>query len=66
MKVKDTNGNVIHGIERTDGGGLSVNNSAEYTKYMHERQSALKIMHLQEEIESLKNMVKTLIEKNNG
>lgn len=66
MKVKDNNGNVIHGLSRTDGGGISVNNSAEYAKYMNEKQSALKIIKLQEEIEELKNMVKTLIEKNNG
>ena len=63
MKVKDLNGNVVQGLYRSAGGGLMVNNPFEYNKYIREKESAAELTHLKEEVDQLKQLVKTLLDK---
>ena len=66
MKVKDINGVVVPGLIRTPGGGLMVSSASEYHKYIKDKEAALKITQLQQEVEDLKQLVHKLLEKNNG
>ena len=66
MIVKDPNGIVINGLQRTRNGGLLVNNPDEFNKYMKEKTSKEEIMRLTNEVQQLKDLVLTLLREKNG
>lgn len=66
MRVKDASGAVVNGLVRTAGGGLAVNSTTEYHKYIKEKEAAAKINQLENEIDQLKQLVHKLLENNNG
>lgn len=64
-KVKDQNGNFISGIVKSDTGNLIVTNKKQYYKYIRERDSAKKIVDLENEVEELKGLIHSLLNNKN-
>lgn len=64
-KVKDQNGNVLHGVVKQGIGGLVVTDEQQYQKYVREKQFAQKMNDLENEVSELKDMVKSLLQKLN-
>ena len=55
----------ISEIMKQGSSGLIVTDNQQYKKYMHQKQSAEKINELENEVDELKQMVKSLLEKIN-
>lgn len=73
-QVKDSNGNIIEDIRKTEHGSLVVDNKEEYESYLKHKEQMKKINQNQEDINSIKgdltdikNILKELLkDKNNG
>lgn len=63
MRVKDSSGTIVHGLKRTRGGGIAVDNNSEYIKYMKEKEAHASIILLKEEVDQLKQLVTKLLNK---
>ena len=67
-KIIDENGLIVKGFYRDKNGSILVDNKPEYTKYIQQREHALGqkgiISDLKNEINELKELVLSLINKN--
>lgn len=63
IKVKDETGAVINGVYKDNLGNLIVGDVKEYNKYMYEKQQQEIINNLKEDVNSLKGMLMTIINK---
>lgn len=63
IKVKDESGAVINGVYKDNLGNLIVGDVKEYNKYMYEKQQQEIINNLKEDVNSLKSMLTTIINK---
>lgn len=66
QRVKDQAGNIIPGLMKSNTGNLVVSNQEQYYKYVREKQSIEKINSLEKEVQQLKELIQTLLEKTNG
>ena len=62
MKIKDDKGIVVPHIQRTRGGGISVERNAEYDRYLKSVEMAQKVNTLESEVTELRSLVFGLIE----
>lgn len=63
MRVKDDSGNIVSGILKVADGVLIAEPGQEYNKYLQEKKRLDKINNLESEIKELKELVKSLLEK---
>lgn len=63
MRVKDDSGNIVSGILKVADGVLIAEPGQEYNKYLQEKKRLDKINNLESEIKELKELIKSLLEK---
>ena len=66
MKVVDLNGNVVYGLVRTEGYGLSVNDTAAYTKYIKEKERIEDIQRLKNDVQEMKATLSEILKAIHG
>lgn len=62
MKIKDDKGIVVPHIQRTRGGGISVERSTEYDRYLKSLEMANKMNSMESELNELKALVAGLMD----
>jgi hypothetical protein len=69
-EVLTSDGIKINGLYRSNAGALIVNNPSEYDKYQKQKEfirfQSDKIKSLENDVESLKQLVNQLLQQNNG
>lgn len=60
-RLKDENGNVVHGMHKNNHGSIVVERTNEYDRYLLEKQQAETINKLTNEVEELKSLVRSLL-----
>lgn len=61
MKVKDLNGAVLEGLERGPNNSLIVTDKNSYNKYMNEKERAMKLKHLENEVSEIKSTMTEIL-----
>jgi hypothetical protein len=61
MKILDSSGAIINGIERSGTNGLVVTDKTEYTRYLSEKNKIERLNKMEEDISSLKESLSTII-----
>ncbi len=65
-RVLDKNGNVVEGLSRESGQGLSVCNPAGHAKYLAEKQRAEDVERLKQDVSEMKSMLTQILKAING
>lgn len=66
LRVKDQSGNIIPGLFKDSLGNIIVNNNSEYDKYIQAKQQHEIINNLTKEVEELKQIIFSFIDKNSS
>ena len=66
LRVKDEFGNIVPGLFKDGLGNIIVKNDSEYNKYIHAKQQHEIINNLTKEVEELKNIISSFIDKNSS
>ena len=61
LRVKDENGNIVHGLYKDQRGAIVVEKSSDYERYMLEKKRQETINNLSQEVSELKEIVHNLI-----
>lgn len=61
MRVKDSSGNIIPGLERDQSNGLVVRDKVAYNRYITEKTRIEKINNLELQVQSLTEIVQKLL-----
>jgi hypothetical protein len=62
MKVADSSGNIIEGLNRSPNNGLVVNNPTAYQKYLVEKQRIERLHSLEKEMSEMKTTLSQILE----
>lgn len=60
-KVKDENGNTVHGMLKDNKGNIVVTDTDAYNKYMNEKERAMKLKHLEKEVSEIKSTMTEIL-----
>lgn len=66
LRVKDQSGNIIPGLFKDSLGNIIVKNDSEYDKYIQMKQQHEIINNLTKEVEELKQIIFSFIDKNSS
>lgn len=65
LKVKDQNGNIIPGIQKSSTGGIIVEKNSEYEKYLREKEIITRLNKIEKDFDELKYILHTILDKVN-
>lgn len=63
IRIKDSNGEIVHGAFRTDAGAISIYDPIEYGKYMKEKERALEVISLSKKVDALESLIQKMLTK---
>lgn len=66
LRVKDQSGNIVPGLFKDSLGNIIVKNDSEYDKYIQMKQQHEIINNLTKEVEELKQIIFSFIDKNSS